>query len=102
MSIFAHQPMAFEMSGGDVSQSVAVEFRNGTKTLSLALDNSLGRMSKLGRGDIRLMVGEQDVTARFFGLVRDDEHVHANIENFDKALRWLRQVSWGLDGQRAT
>jgi hypothetical protein len=102
MSIFAHQPTAFEMSGGDVSQSVAVEFKNGSKTLSLALDNSLGRMPKLGRGDIRLFAGEQDVTARFFGLVRADEPVHASIENFDKALKWLRQVSWGLDGQRAT
>ena len=102
--IQAHNPMIF----GD-SKQVAVTFQNGSKILSLSLDNSVGRMETLRRGDIRLMIQHAgnpkmgideenvDVTAEVFEEAADGHVVHASLGNFETAMNWLRQTSWGFD-----
>jgi hypothetical protein len=99
--IFANQPFSHEMSDGSKSESVNVCFENGDKTLSLALDNSCGRMEKLGRADIRLLVGSKDVTDSIFKADPAGSHVHASIENFETAMRWLNRAEWGMESGTA-
>ena len=90
--IFAHEPMKTKMSDGTTAHSVCTVFKNGNKTISIALDNSCGRMTQLRRSDMRLFIEDiegitQDVTHRtFFG---DSRQVDANMENFQKAWDWL-------------
>ena len=103
--IQAHNPMIF----GD-SKQVAVTFQNGAKILSLSLDNSIGRMETLRRGDIRLMIQHAgnpkmgsdeenvDVTSEVFDEAADGHVVHASLGNFETAMNWLRRVDWGFDG----
>lgn len=95
--IQAHNPMIF----GD-SKQVAVTFQSGPKILSLSLDNSLGRMETLRRGDVRLMIddesGNRDVTDQVFDAAADGHIVHASLGNFEIAMNWLRRSSWGIDG----
>lgn len=94
--IQAHNPMII----GD-SKNVSVTFQNGPKIVSLALDNSAGRMETLRRGSILLMVenesGNTDVTAQVFDEASDGHTVHASLGNFETAMIWLRQTSWGFD-----
>jgi len=94
--IQAHNPMII----GD-SKNVAVTFQSGPKIVSLALDNSAGRMETLRRGMILLMIedetGNSDVTAQVFEEAEDGHAVHASLGNFDIAMNWLRRVEWGLD-----
>ena len=92
--IQAHEPMII----GD-AKNVAVTFENGAKILSLALDNSCGRMKSLRRGDIRLMRRNtddsvDDVTDDVFAC--GDSPVFASLENFEKAMNWLRRTNWGF------
>ena len=93
--IFAHPPMGTKMSDGTVANSVCTVFRNGNKSISIALDDSCGRMDLLRRSDMRLFIEDvegisQDVTHRtFFG---DSMQVDANLENFQKAWEWLNEV----------
>ena len=89
--IQAHDPMVI----GE-SKNIAVQFENGSKTISLALDNSGGRMDMLRRGTILLMVGKEDVTAQVFGEAADGHAVWASLGNFEKAMNWLRRVEWGF------
>lgn len=93
--IQAHNPMII----GD-SKQVAVTFQSGAKILSLSLDNSLGRMETLRRGDVRLMIedeaGNRDVTDLVFEEAADGHVVHASLGNFEIAMNWLRRVQWGL------
>jgi hypothetical protein len=104
--IFAHPPMTIATRGAmNNSHSVAVCFQNGDKLISIALDDSCGRMEKLGRGSIELfrMPDDDDDT----GVVCTHEVfpeltkciVPASMENFDRAMTWLNRVSWGFDGQ---
>ena len=89
--IQAHDPMII----GD-SKNVAVTFHEGQKMISLALDNSAGRMTALRRGDIRLLDDSVDVTSKVFGGGEEDI-VHASLDNFEKAMNWLRRSAWGMD-----
>ena len=93
--IQAHNPMII----GD-SKNVAVTFQNGSKVVSLALDNSGGRMETLRRGMILLMIddetGNSDVTAQVFDEAADGHAVHASLSNFEIAMNWLRRVEWGM------
>ena len=104
--IFAHQPMVFAGRGSMTnSHQVAVCFQNGSKLISIALDDSCGRMQKLSRGSIELfrMPDEKSDT----GVVCTNEVfpemsrtlVPASIENFQRAMVWLNRVSWGFEGQ---
>ena len=58
--IQAHNPMII----GD-SKNVAVTFQSGPKIVSLALDNSAGRMETLRRGSILLMVENESGNSEF-------------------------------------
>jgi|TARA_R110000824_G_scaffold66464_2_gene172480 hypothetical protein len=82
------------------SKQVAVTFQSGAKILSLSLDNSLGRMETLRRGDVRLMIegedGNRDVTDQVFEEAADGHAVHASMGNFEIAMNWLRRVQWGM------
>jgi hypothetical protein len=89
--IQAHNPMII----GD-SKNVAVTFENGTKIVSLSLDNSLGRMETLRRGSILLMRGKEDVTAQVFEEAADGHTVWASLGNFERAMNWLRLTQWGF------
>ena len=93
--IQAHNPMII----GD-AKNIAVTFQSGSKVVSLALDNSAGRMETLRRGDIRLLIedesGCKDVTDLIFPKA-DVENVRANLDNFEIAMMWLRRAEWGMD-----
>tara|TARA_Y100000310_G_scaffold341141_1_gene439316 strand:- start:478 stop:762 length:285 start_codon:yes stop_codon:yes gene_type:complete len=87
--------------GGEISKSVAVEFRNGRKLLSLALDNSCGRMEKLSRTSLRVFLDDEestvDVTPEVFpNLDSELLPVWASLENFETAMAWLRRTTWGF------
>jgi hypothetical protein len=96
-SIFAHPPMVLP-SGS----SVAVNFRSGDKTVSLALDDSCGRMQVLARGEIALFREGQEEPCtmdEFTDQVIDGTvllAVPASMENFDRAMQWLNRASWGF------
>ena len=97
--IRAHNPI--EMAGHPpddevFSRSVTVEFGNGDKLVSLHLDNSHGMMNLLGRGDVRVFRGKEDVTHNVFGHDFKERPVHASLENFEKAMNWLRRSQWGF------
>ena len=98
--IRAHEPMII----GDAKQ-VSVTFENGNKIVSLALDNSLGRMETLNRGMILLMIedesGNHDVTDQVFEEAEDGHAVNASLGNFDKAMAWLHRVEWGMEANNA-
>lgn len=99
--IFANHPFSHVMSDGSRSSSVNVCFENGDKSLSLALDDSCGRLQRLSRADIRLFEGEEDVTEAVFDVDPSGSVVHASIENFDRAMCWLRRVEWGMEAASA-
>ena len=89
--ICAHNPMII----GD-SKNVAVTFQEGQKMVSLSLDNSCGRMEMLRRGSILLMIGKEDVTDQVFGEAVGGKTVWASLDNFEKAMNWLRRTEWGM------
>ena len=97
--IRAHNPLIFPFHPPDdeaFSRSVTVEFGNGDKLVSLHLDNSNGMMEMLGRGDIRVFRGKEDVTHQVFGAEFEEQPVHSSLENFDTAMNWLRRSQWGF------
>jgi len=94
--IQAHNPMILPGVDGNQNTSIAVEFHNGDKLVSLALNNSGGRMKKLGRVDLRLFVGNDDVTVTVFVADSEKNIVHASMDNFEKAMIWLRRTEWGF------
>ena len=90
--IFAHKPMKTTLRDGSTSHSVCTVFKNGNKRISIALDNSCGRHSKLSRSDMCLLVEDeegvmQEVTQRIF--IDLGRSIDANLENFQKAWDWL-------------
>tara|TARA_R110000744_G_scaffold179279_1_gene298262 strand:- start:453 stop:752 length:300 start_codon:yes stop_codon:yes gene_type:complete len=95
--IQAHNPMII----GD-AKNVAVTFQNGQRVVSLALDNSAGRMKMLMRGDIRLLIedesGCKDVTVLVFPKA-DVQNIRADLSNFELAMNWLKRCTWGLEGR---
>ena len=93
MSIFAHPPVVVYNGS-----SVCVAFNEGDRQVSLQLDNNCSgdRSKKLSRGDIRVFVNREDVTELVFGT---DGIVVADMDNFEKATKWLKQTSWGFDAQ---
>jgi len=104
MSIFAHPPIVVHNG-----QSVCVCFRNGNRTVSLHCDDSCGRMPTLGRCDIELLRDSSDpkhplvVTDEVFAdLAQENDSsceflvVPGTLENFERAMRWLRRTSWGF------
>jgi hypothetical protein len=101
--IQAHEPMIFQMPGGDTSKQVAVSFEQGNKIVSLSLNNSCGRMSELRRGSIQCMIRDNDGIAipcmTVFNMKSNDMVMDATIENLSTAMNWLRRLNWGFDGQ---
>ena len=100
MSIFAHPPIVVHNGS-----NVCVCFEHGERTVSLALDDSCGRMTKLGRGTIELLsnLHRDPVTIDVFrDLCHEDDPtgellvVPATLENFERAMCWLRRTSWGF------
>ena len=92
--IFAHPPMKTKLDDGTVSHTVCTVFKNGKKQISIALDDSCGRMDLLRRTDMRLFIDHgdnpcQEVTEKVF----PDEgwNVDANLENFKKAWEWINE-----------
>ena len=85
----------------NLSKSVNVVFHNGPKMISLAVDNSGGKMTHLARADIRLLFtdplegGVEDVTSQVFGG-KEHDVVRGTIENMDKSLKWLQMAGWGF------
>ena len=79
-----------------------VVFDNGSKMISLSLDNGVGGgLSRQSRGDLRLLFtdplegGVKDVTSTVF-LGANERQVPANVENMDRAMKWLQMSSWGF------
>ena len=76
-------------------QAVCVQFGNHSKILSIALDDSSGRLQNLSRGDIEL---QRITDQRLFRLQvcthevfpdQGSSPVHASMENFNLAMEWL-------------
>jgi len=86
----------------NLAKHVNVVFDNGPKMVSLAVDNSGGKMTHLARADIRLLFtdplrgGVEDVTSRVFGG-KEHDVVRGTIQNMDKAMKWLQLARWGFD-----
>ena len=95
---------AFEPHVTPNGSSVCVTFRNGNKEVSIALDDSCGRLQMLSRADIRLFEVDEktghatnDLTCAVLGT--DSRHnVHASLENFNKAMEWLNMGVWNPEG----
>ena len=72
-------------------------FSHGRKQVSLSVDNGpLARTEKLFRSDIRLFIGQDDVTSKVFSCSKS-AMVRGDIENMDVAMKWLKRSSWGFD-----
>ena len=86
----------------NLAKHVNVVFDNGPKMISLRIDNAGGRMTAIGRADIRLLFsdplegGVEDVTNNVFGGSETDI-VRGSIENMERAMQWLRRCDWGLE-----
>ena len=100
--IFAHPPIVVHNGS-----SVCVCFEQGVRTVSLALDDSCGRMSVLGRGTIDLFSGSAAVTIDVFRDLchKDDTDgeflvVPATLANFERAMMWLKRTEWGFASDR--
>jgi hypothetical protein len=80
-----------------------VSFKEGNKEVSVALDDSCGRLQDLSRSDIRLHrlnpQGEfqEDVTASVFGVGKDAP-VDGSMANFKIAMKWLELSEWNPQG----
>ena len=89
----------------NLAKHVNVVFDNGPKMVSLAVDNSGGKMTHLARADIRLLFtdplkgGVEDVTSQVFGG-KEHDVVRGTIENMDKALKWVQMSGWGFTCQK--
>ena len=93
--IFAHPPTATKMSDGSTAHSVCTVFKNGNKSISIALDDSCGRMSNLRRSDMCLFIDHDDNSCQeVTEAVFPDKgcQVDANLENFQKAWEWLNEA----------
>jgi hypothetical protein len=103
MRIFGNHPMV-----SDNGSAVNVIFQNGEKMVSLALDDSCGRMSKLNRGSIECHrstddVGHIDVvTGEVFGRGSESNLIPNTLDNFNKAMTWLNRIEYGLGAQSAS
>ena len=92
------------LSGPNNSKSANVVFDNGSKMISLNIDNSCGAMTSMARADIRLLFtnplsgGIEDVTTTVFGGSIDDT-VTGSIKNMATAMKWLQRTDWGMDAQ---
>lgn len=75
---------------------------NGSKMISVSVDNSCGKMAHMARADIRLLFtdplegGVDDVTSKVFGGHEHDV-VRGTVENMDKAMKWLQRATWGFE-----
>lgn len=98
MSIFANRP--FVLPNGT---SVNVCFQNGDKIVSIALDDSCGRMQRLARGTIDLQrvqgAPSHNVVSCTEEVFPSSDTVPATMANFNKALAWMNKMSWGFDAQ---
>jgi hypothetical protein len=96
MAVFANQPMV-----STHGNAVNICFEKNGKIVSIALDDSCGRMTKLRRGDIELQrrVNEGPVQVCTSEVFRNSETqtIHASLENVELALHWLNRVRWGLN-----
>ena len=85
----------------NLAKHVNVVFDNGPKMVSLAVDNSGGKMTHLARADIRLLFsdplkgGVEDVTSQVFDCGEHDT-VRGTIQNMEKAMKWLQLTRWGF------
>ena len=80
--------------------SVCITFQKDNKEVSIALDDSCGRMENLSRSDIRLHMIDKDtrefvsdVTESVFGATAKD-NLHGSLDNFNKAMKWLNHGTW--------
>jgi len=101
MAIFANKPLICPLSGGQTAHTVNVCFQNGDKTVSLACDDSTGGMPTLARTDIELHRGSgRDLRVCNGEVFGSMDPVPGTMENFEKALNWLRRTDWGLESER--
>jgi|2_EtaG_2_1085320.scaffolds.fasta_scaffold74660_2 hypothetical protein len=100
MAIFAHPPIVVHNGS-----CVCMCFENGERTVSLSMDDSCGRMTELRRGTIELLsnLHRDPLTIDVFrDLCHEDDPtgeflvVPATLENFERAMRWLRRTNWGF------
>ncbi|MDP6928114.1 MAG: hypothetical protein QF412_00305 [Planctomycetota bacterium] len=98
--IFGHEPLVSEFGS-----AINVTFQNGEKMVSLALDDSCGRMDVLGRGSIALFrqkdfkSSSTEATEEVFRCDREGELVPNTLDNFNKAMQWLNRVEYGFEAQ---
>ena len=84
-------------------RSVNVTFENGSRTVSLCVDNGATTSGKMSRGDVRCFDesrhrsgGDMDVTGEVFGTT-PSASVHASVQNMQKAMSLLQRCSRGAD-----
>ena len=88
-----------ELGGGSKHANFVIH--NGSKMISVSVDNSGGRMQSMARADIRLLFtdpiegGVEDVTSTVFGGSESDV-VRGTLDNMDRAMKWLQLARWGF------
>ena len=89
------------MGTDNLSKQANFVIHNGSKMISVSVDNSCGRMAHMARADIRLLFtdplegGVEDVTSAVFGG-RESDIVHGTVKNMDRAMKWLQMARWGF------
>lgn len=68
-----------------------VKIRNGAKEISIACDDSCGKLPHLSRSDIRLYRLDTNVTKELWPETENYGTVYASIENLAKAIKWLQE-----------
>ena len=85
----------------NLSKHANFVIHNGSKMVSVSVDNSGGKMTHMARADIRLLFtdplagGVKDVTSEVFGG-REYDIVQGTMENMDRAMKWLQRARWGF------
>lgn len=70
--------------------SGCIKFVNGDKEISIACNDSCGRLEDLSRSDIRCFQGNEDITTAVFQCELLTI-IPANLESFQIAWDWLRK-----------
>lgn len=71
--------------------SACLKMVKGNREVSVAFDDSCGVMTNLGRADIRLYVGDANVTTEVFPLDEYGSTVRADLETMALAMAWLAE-----------
>lgn len=81
--------MSFSIMRPFTDGAACAKIRNGSREISIAADDSCGKLPDYGQSDIRLYLNDKDVTDVVWP---GNSLVPATLSNLEKAISWLRAV----------